>query len=99
MNKRWISKDLLGFSFASFFNDFSHEMTTAILPIFTQTLVGARQAPYVLGLMSGISNAAASFMKLLSGWLSDRIAHHKWLLIIGYALTPLFSALIARTTT
>jgi len=93
-NKHWFSKDLLGFSLASFFNDFSHEMTTAILPIFVTTLVGASQAPAVLGLMSGISNAAASFMKLLSGWLSDRITRHKWLLVIGYGLTPLFSALI-----
>lgn len=92
--KHWFSKDLLGFSLASFFNDFSHEMTTAILPMFVKTLVGESQAPTVLGLMSGISNAAASFMKLFSGWLSDRITRHKWLLVIGYALTPLFSALI-----
>lgn len=92
--KHWFSKDLLGFSLASFFNDFSHEMATAILPMFVKTIVGTSQAPTILGLMSGISNAAASFMKLFSGWLSDRITRHKWLLIIGYGLTPLFSALI-----
>lgn len=91
---RWFSKDLLGFSLASFFNDFSHEMTTAILPTFVQMIVGASRAPYILGLISGISNATASFMKLFAGWLSDRITQHKILLVIGYGLTPLFSSLI-----
>src|SRR5579859_78794 len=94
IKRTWLSQDLLGFSLASFFNDFSHEMTTVLLPSFIQMLVGAQHAPYVLGYVSGISKAAESILRLFSGWLSDRISRHKFLLIIGYALTPLFSGLI-----
>jgi len=92
--KSWLTRDIVGFSLASFFNDFSHEMTTVILPSFTLLLVGPLQAPYVLGLITGISDAVSSITQLIVGWLSDRIQHHKPLLIIGYALTPLFVGLM-----
>lgn len=92
--KAWLSKTILGFGLTSFFNDFSHEMITAILPIFIKNLVGTTHTPFILGLMSGISNGASTAMKFIAGPLSDTLISRKLLLIVGYTITPLFVGLI-----
>lgn len=91
-------KNIFGFGLTSCFNDFSHEMATAILPAFIQHLVGTAYAPSMLGLVSGISDAASSLVKVWSGMITDRIKNYKIFLIIGYTLTPLFSGLIGSAT-
>lgn len=90
----WLSKNVFGFGLTSFFNDFSHEMTTAILPMFVEQLIGTAATPLALGFISGISDAASSAAKIYSGFLTDRIQRYKPFLIVGYALTPLFSGII-----
>jgi MFS family permease len=94
-NKQYqIKKNIFGFGLTSSFNDFSHEMATAVLPAFVEQLVGQASTPSMLGIISGISDAAASLVRVYSGILTDRIKNYKFFLIIGYALTPLFSGLI-----
>lgn len=92
--KQWLNKNLIGFSLASFFNDFCYEMATAILPEFVNLITGAGAAPLALGIIQGVSDAASTIMKLVSGWLSDRAAYYKPYLIFGYGLTGIFIALI-----
>jgi len=64
-------------------------MTTAILPTFISQLVGITYAPTALGLIQGTSDAAATIMKLLSGFLVDRVTYYKPFLIIGYGATSI----------
>lgn len=90
----WLTKDILGFGLASLMSDFGHEMTTAILPSFLVAFVGLTQAPAVLGIISGFSDAAASIFKLLSGVLSDRFNARKPFMVLGYTFTAVFIALI-----
>lgn len=92
--KYWLSRDLWGFGLASFFNDFSHEMATSILPMFVEQLVGPHNAPLALGIINGISNVISSVTKLGVGFISDRLSNVKPLLIVGYSMTPLFICLI-----
>lgn len=92
--KKWLSKNVFGFGLTSFFNDFSFEMTTAILPVFIQQIIGTSATPPALGFISGISDAASSVLKVMSGLIADRVKRYKIFLIIGYTLTPLFSGLI-----
>lgn len=92
--KKWLNKTILGFGLTSFFNDFSHEMATAILPAFVESLVGSSSAPIALGVISSISNTVSTITKLLSGLLSNKINLFKPILVLGYALTPIFSGLI-----
>jgi MFS family permease len=80
--------------FTSLFSDASHEMTTAALPSFLTELIGAASAPQVLGLITGLSDASSSFVKILSGWLSDRMRRRKPLVVFGYFLTGLFVGII-----
>lgn len=93
---RWIQK-VLGFALASFFSDFSHEMTVSFIPILITGFVGALHAPFYLGIIAGLTDGFAAFLRLFSGFLSDRIAHKKPLILIGYALSAIFSPLVGFT--
>lgn len=74
---------LLGIT--SLLTDISTEMVYPILPIFLVTQLGA--SPAILGVIEGIAESLASFMKLFSGYWSDRIKVRKPFTIIGYAFS------------
>ncbi|HZW60643.1 MAG TPA: MFS transporter [Candidatus Babeliales bacterium] len=97
--KSWLSQTLVGLGLTSLFNDFSHEMTTAILPAFIQQIVSGSEAALIVGIISGVSDAATSIFKIISGVITDRIKRYKPLLIIGYGITPLFIGLIGTACT
>ncbi|MEM2112413.1 MAG: MFS transporter, partial [Candidatus Bathyarchaeia archaeon] len=92
--KKWLNRNVAAMGFTSLFSDASHEMTTSALPSFLTELVGAINAPILLGLISGFSDASSSFVKTFSGWLSDRLRKRKPLIVLGYFLTGLFVGII-----
>lgn len=77
----------------SFLNDFSSEMIYPLLPAFFTITLGA--SPAALGLMEGIAESTASLLKLLSGWLGDRLPRRKPLVMAGYGLASLARPFIA----
>lgn len=83
---------MLGVGITSALSDLAYETGTVLLPGFLATL-GASAA--ALGAIEGIADATSSFVKLGSGYLSDRLGHRKPLVLLGYALTPLGQALFA----
>jgi MFS family permease len=89
----WLNRNIAGMGLASFFSDMSHEMTTAVLPTFITGLVGPAVAPQALGIVSGFSDAIASFVKIFSGWVSDKIERRKKIVVWGYAITGFFAGL------
>lgn len=90
--KKWINK-VFGFGLASFLSDFSHEMTVSLIPTLVAGFVGPAQAPFVLGIISSTTDAFASFLRLFSGYMSDKISHKKPLIAIGYGISAVFSTL------
>jgi MFS family permease len=92
----WLNRNIIAFGLTSLFSDFCHEMATAILPQFMQT-IGASAA--ALGTIEGIADAVSSFVKLGAGYRSDKIGHRKTWTVIGYILTtiaiPLFAFALA----
>jgi MFS family permease len=78
----------------SFFNDMASEMVTPFIPILIATVLGA--GPVVLGLVEGVADAAASFLKLWAGRASDLgRGRRKKLTVAGYLLSNLARPLIA----
>lgn len=90
--ERWLNRNVFGMSLASFFSDAGHEAATAILPLFL-TAIGAPAA--ALGAIEGVADATSSFVKLLSGWISDRLPRRKPIAISGYILTGITTGLFA----
>jgi len=71
----------------SFLTDVSSEMLFNLLPIFLYSVLGVKTA--FIGLIEGVAEAVASMLKLVSGWLSDRLGLRKPLAVAGYALSTL----------
>jgi len=68
------------------------------LPAFLVNLVGNTLAPQFLGIISGLSDAASSFVKIFSGWISDKIKKRKGLIVAGYAATGFFAGFTGFAT-
>jgi MFS family permease len=71
----------------SFLTDVSSEMLINLLPLFLANVLGAGTA--VIGLIEGLAESVASLLKVVSGWLSDRLGRRKWLTVAGYGLSTL----------
>ncbi|MDD5179899.1 MAG: MFS transporter [Gallionellaceae bacterium] len=81
----------------SFFNDLASEMVTPFIPILIATVLGA--GPVILGLVEGVADAAASFLKLWAGRYSDaKAGRRKRLTVSGYALSNLARPLLGLVT-
>jgi MFS family permease len=88
-------RNLYVFGATSFLNDTATEMAYWILPAFLGSL-GA--GPAALGLIEGIAESTASFTKLLSGYLADRLPRRKPIVVAGYAVANLVKPLLAVAT-
>ena len=82
----WFNRTVIGAGITSALGDFCYETTTVILPGFFAVL-GIPAA--ALGIIEGIADAVASFTKMVSGFIADKLGHRKTLVLIGYGLTPL----------
>jgi MFS family permease len=91
----WLNRSVVGMAVASFFSDAGHEMATAILPLFLAS-IGA--PPAALGIIEGVADATSSFVKLWSGWFSDRLERRKPLAVTGYLLTGITTGMFALAT-
>jgi MFS family permease len=80
----WLNRNVVGMGLTSLLSDASHETATVALPGFL-TALGA--PPFALGVIEGVSDALASFVKLGAGWWGDRIGHRKGIATAGYTLT------------
>jgi MFS family permease len=74
---------VIALGFASLFGDVASEMIFPLLPVFVPTLGGGAA---FLGLVEGVADAVSAFLKLATGWLSDRTGRQKPFVLAGYAL-------------
>lgn len=94
-DRSWRNSTVLGFSLASLLSDASHEMATAVLPLYLKNLgFGAS----VLGLVEGVADVVASAAKWASGVYGQRARHKKMLTALGYAITTVCVGAFALVT-
>jgi MFS family permease len=77
----------------SLLNDAASEMIFPLLPLFLTTTLGATAV--TLGIIEGSADALSSVLKLGSGYLSDRAARRKPLVVAGYLIATLARPLVA----
>lgn len=77
----------------SFFMDISSEMVYSLVPLFLSSVLGVTGS--VIGLIEGIAETTASLVKLVSGWLSDRLGRRKALMGAGYGISVVSRVLLA----
>jgi len=77
----------------SFFNDFASDIVVPLIPILIATVLSS--GPIALGLIEGVADAVASFLKLWSGRHSDRMnSRRKGLTLLGYLISNLARPLL-----
>src|SRR5580700_6279559 len=89
------ARNIYAFGIISFLNDAATEMAYWVLPAFLASL-GA--GPAQLGLIEGIAESVASFAKLFSGYLADRLPQRKPVVVAGYFVANVVKPLLAIVT-
>lgn len=95
--KNTLPRTVVILGFVSFFNDIASEMVVPLIPILLAAVLGA--GPVVLGLVEGIADAVAAFLKLWSGRRSDWLGgRRKPLTLWGYLLSNMARPLLGLAT-
>src|SRR6202035_4533770 len=89
------ARNIYAFGITSFLNDTATEMAYWVLPAFLASL-GA--GPAQLGVIEGLAESVASFAKLFSGYLTDRIERRKPVVVAGYFVANAVKPLLAIVT-
>jgi len=89
---RWLNRTVLGASLTSGLADMAYQTASVVLPGFMAAL---GIPPTALGVLEGVADATASFTKMGSGYLSDRLGIRKSLAVFGYLLTLVSQAMMA----
>jgi MFS family permease len=93
MTRHKLPATVIAIGLVSFLNDMASEMVTPFIPILIATVLGA--GPVILGLVEGVADAAASFLKLWAGRYSDgKRGRRKKLMVWGYGLSNLARPLL-----
>jgi MFS family permease len=88
----WISRTIVAIVLATFFSDFSHEMCTAVLPLYLAT-VGL--GPAALGLIEGAADLLGSMARLAGGVVGHHVERKRPWASLGYLVTTLATSGIA----
>ncbi|MDH5551803.1 MAG: MFS transporter [Nitrosomonas sp.] len=92
-NNQTLPKTVIVLGFVSFFNDFASDIVIPLIPILLATVLAA--GPVALGLIEGVAEAIASFLKLWSGRHSDVMnGRRKGLTLAGYSLSNIARPLL-----
>lgn len=91
-----VERNVFFLGLVSLFNDFSAEMVQAVMPIFLTTVLGA--PAFFVGLIEGVADALSSVLKVISGWVSDKIKKRKLIAVSGYALSVALRSFLAGVT-
>jgi MFS family permease len=83
---------------ASFLTDLSTEMVYPLLPLYlTSARIGA--SPAIVGLIEGLAESLASLLRVVFGYLSDRLGARKPLTILGYSASSFGKVFLYLSTT
>ena len=89
---QWFGRGVAGIGTSSFLADLGHEVPTSLLPsLLTVTLHAPASA---LGLIEGISDAAAGVARFAGGALADDPGRRRRVAVGGYTTTAILSAAI-----
>ncbi len=95
--RKGLTRNVVILGFVSLLNDGASEMIYPLLPVFLTAVLGA--GPAALGIIEGIAESTASFLKLTSGYISDRVKRRKGWIVAGYSISNMIRPLIAVVST
>jgi len=94
---RGLPRNVFAIGLVSLLNDASSEIIYPLLPIFLAQSLGA--SARAIGTIEGLAESISSLLKLFAGYLSDRMAKRKLLVVAGYSVASLARPLLAFAQT
>ena len=79
----------------SLFMDMSTEMVYPLIPLY---LASFGVTPAIVGVIEGIAESVAAFLKVLSGWWGDKTGREKQLSFAGYSGSVIYKILLLAST-
>ncbi|HJP94862.1 MAG TPA: MFS transporter [Pyrinomonadaceae bacterium] len=90
---RSLPRNVVAIGLVSLLNDASSEIIYPLLPVFLTMTLGA--SARAIGIIEGLAESISSLLKLFAGYLSDRLAKRKLLVVAGYSLASIARPLLA----
>jgi MFS family permease len=95
-SRPWINRTIVGIALATCLSDFSHEMVTAVLPLYLAKIgLGAA----ALGVIEGLADFLVSMAKLAGGYAGHHVRRRKPLASAAYLVTALATSAMGLVTT
>jgi MFS family permease len=94
---RRLPRNVFTIGLVSLLNDASSEIIYPLLPIFLASSLGT--SARAIGTIEGLAESISSLLKLFAGYLSDRLAKRKFLVVFGYSVASLARPLLAFAQT
>jgi MFS family permease len=94
---RGLPRNVFAIGLVSLLNDASSEIIYPLLPIFLASSLGA--SARAIGTIEGLAESISSLLKLFAGYLSDRLAKRKFLVVAGYSVASIARPLLAFAQT
>ncbi|WP_030435676.1 MFS transporter [Actinoplanes subtropicus] len=85
-----IAANVLALGTVSLVTDVSSEMVTAILPLYL--VAGLGLGPAVYGLVDGLYTGATALLRLVGGYVADRVRRRKLVAGLGYGISAVAKA-------
>jgi len=95
--KTGLTRNVTFLGVVSGLTDISSEMLYPIVPIFLTSVLGAPMQ--VVGLIEGVAESTASFLKILGGRWSDKTGKRKPFVVAGYGLSAISKPILALAAT
>jgi MFS family permease len=80
-----VAGNVLALGAVSLITDVSSEMVSAILPLYLA--IGLGLGPALYGVVDGLYTGATALLRLVGGYVADRIRHRKLIAGIGYGMS------------
>jgi MFS family permease len=91
-----VTRNVIALGLVSFFTYISSELLVYLIPLYLANVLAA--TPTIIGVVEGVTESASAFLKLGSGWLSDRLGRRKALVLTGYSTSVAAKALYLLAT-
>lgn len=90
---RGIGLNIIILGIVSLCTDLSSQMVFPLIPLYLTSVLAS--GAFVVGLVEGAAETTASFLKVISGYISDRIRRRKPFVLLGYGLSSFVKPLFA----
>jgi MFS family permease len=92
MTRKKVISNIVLLGLVSLFVDMSTEMVYPLIPLYLTAALGA--SPAIVGVIEGIAESIASFLKVFSGWIGDKYHNKKRLAFAGYAASVVYKLVL-----